>query len=228
MTFFRTFAGMIANHTNTPKEYRILALDDHPMVTEGISHLFSDYAVTTVTQSADVLALLNDGQQFHLFIIDLELPDADGFEVLATIRHHCSESAILIYTMHEEPWILARLASIDIQGVVSKAQPVAHLRQAVETIRQGGTAFDEAFMQQLQHLMGRQDKVPYMPGNAFQLSEREQQVLQCMAQGMTTQEIAAKLFLSENTVGTYRHRLMTKFDAHNVAQLIVKARWHLP
>ena len=221
MLFFHTFAGMTSNN------YRILALDDHPMVTEGISHLLGDYAVTTVSHTTHLLSLLDSGQSYHLFIIDLQLPDADGFEVLGAIRSHCPEASILIYTMHEEPWILARLASLDIQGVVSKALPVARLRQAVETIRQGGTAFDEAFTQQLKHLMDGDSRTTYMPGNAFQLSEREQQVLQFMAQGMTTQQIAAKLFLSENTVGTYRHRLMTKFDAHNVAQLIVKARFFL-
>jgi len=59
------------------------------------------------------------------------------------------------------------------------------------------------------------------------LSEREQQVLSCIARGMTSPQIAASLFLSENTVGTYRRRLMKKFDAHNVAQLVSKARGFL-
>ena len=215
-------------NTNTErKSYRILALDDHPMVTEGISHLLADYSVTTATLSSDMIRLLHSGKSYDLFIIDLELPDADGFEVLSDIRRHCPESSTLIYTMHEEPWILARLARLDIQGVVSKALPVTHLLQAVEQIRQGGTAFDEAFTQQLQQLMAGESKVTYMPGDAFQLSERESQVLQCIAKGMTTQEIATKLFISDNPVGTYRHRLMTKFDAHNVAQLISKARFFI-
>ena len=207
--------------------YKILALDDHPMVLEGITHILSDYTVATATRPARLAELLQQGSTFQLFILDLELPDADGFESLKTIRAHCPDSAVLIYTMHEEPWILARLARLDIQGVVSKAESVLRLKQAVEAIRLGGTFFDEAFARQIEQLSTRNADAPSLSGPAFQPSNREQQVLQCLAQGMTTAEISRRLFISENTVGTYRHRLMTKFDAHNVAQLVSKARWHV-
>ena len=221
--FFIIFASMI---TDNKACYKIVALDDHPMVLEGIGHILSAYRVTATTRPAEMLSLLDQGQQYDLFILDLELPDADGFDMLKVIRSHCPQSALLIYTMHSEPWVLARLASLDIQGVVSKALPVGTLRQAVETIRQGGTFFDDDFLQLMQQVSAADKQPPYLPGPAFQLSEREQQVLQYLAQGMTTAEISERLFISENTVGTYRHRLMTKFDAHNVAQLISKARWH--
>ena len=207
--------------------YSILALDDHPMVLEGISHLLDGYDVITCTETTQLLSLLDEGCKPHLFILDLEMPDADGFETVKTIRRQCPEAAILIYTMHGEPWVLTRLARLDIQGVVSKALPVSTLQQAVETIRQGGTFFDEDFLRQLHQAGTAAKQPPYMPHPAFQITEREQQVLQCIAQGMTTPEIAQHLYLSENTVGTYRRRLMTKFDAHNVAQLISKAQWNL-
>lgn len=129
--------------------------------------------------------------------------------------------------MHEEPWILARLARLDIQGVVSKALPVSRLTEAVEAIRQGGTFFDDSFTQQVEKLSTGTDKTPYQPGPAFQLSEREQQILRCLSEGLTTTEIAKKLFISENTVGTYRHRLMSRFGVHNVVQLISKAQKYL-
>ena len=207
--------------------YRILALDDHPMVLEGITRLLmanSSNAVQSTGSSTELFALIKEGHCFDLFILDLELPDVDGFEALKTIRRQCPKAAILIYTMHEEPWVLARLARLDIQGVVSKNQPVGALVEAIDTIRRGGTYFNEAFLQQLDFLRSEQPADPMKSSPAFQLSEREQQVLRCINQGMTTPEIADRLFLSTNTVGTYRHRLMTKFDAHNVAQLIAKAQ----
>lgn len=222
--FFITFANM----NQDPKQsYYILALDDHPMVLEGISHILSAYTITATTQSQEMIALLEQGKVFQLFILDLELPDADGFEALKSIRQYCPQTAILIYTMHEEPWILARLARLDIQGVVSKAQPVSRLSEAVETIRQGGTFFDESFTRQLEKLSAGTGKIPYQPGPAFQLSDREQQILQCLAEGLTTTEIANRLFISENTVGTYRHRLLSRFGVHNVVQLISKAQKYL-
>mgnify|MGYP002624535551 CR=1 FL=1 len=208
-----------------PKQsYYILALDDHPMVLEGIRHILSDYTVTATTQPQERLTLLKQGKEFQLFILDLELPDTDGFEALKSIRQHRPQAAILIYTMHDEPWILARL---DIQGVASKAQPANHLSEAVEAIRQGGIFFDESIALLLEKLSSGTDKQPYHPGSAFLLSEREQQILQCLSEGLTTTEIAKRLFISENTVGTYRHRLLSRFGVHNVVQLIVKAQKYL-
>lgn len=207
--------------------YRIMALDDHPVVAAGISHILSAYDITTTNQTQQMLHLLHQGQKFHLFILDLELPDADDFEALKCIRQHCPDCAILIYTMHEEPWIVARLASLNIQGIVSKTHAVGALLEAVESIRRGETFFDANFSTLLQQLINGNAKSPYMPGNPFQLSERESQVLRCIADGLSTPEISERLFISENTVGTYRRRLMAKFDAHNVAQLISKARKHL-
>ncbi len=212
----------------TPQSaYRILALDDHPMVLEGITHLLSANStcdVRGVTASTDLFALLDEGHCFDLFILDLELPDVDGFEALKGIRQHCPDASILIYTMHEEPWILARLVSLSIQGVVSKNRPVATLVEAVEAIRQGDTYYNDAFTRQLKSLTDDAVRTPMKSSPAFQLSERELQVLRCISQGMTTPEISGRLFLSTNTVGTYRHRLMTKFEAHNVVQLIAKAQ----
>ena len=211
--------------TNTT--YRILALDDHPMVLEGIKHMLStipDAEVQGMAESSQLISLITEGQHFDLFILDLELPDVDGFEVLKIIRQSCPEAAFLIYTMHEEPWILARLARLDIQGVVSKNRPVSTLIEAVKAIREGGTYYNDAFIQQLELLTREQPADTMKSSPAFQLSEREQQVLQCISKGMTTPEISERLFISKNTVGTYRHRLMTKFEAHNVAQLIAKAQ----
>jgi two-component system response regulator EvgA len=196
--------------------YHILALDDHPVVLEGLSHLLSAYDVTTCAQAGQLSALLKQGLRPDLFILDLELPDADGFELISNIRRHCPEAAILIYTMHEEPWVLARLANLDLQGVVGKAQPVADLPRAVETIRQGGTAFSPV-METLPSICQTAATMP-------PLSEREQQVLSCIARGMTTPQMADSLFLSENIIDTYRRRLMKKFGAHNAAQLVSKAR----
>ncbi len=210
--------------------YHILALDDHPMVLEGITHLLSatpPYHVEGTTSSKELFALLEGGNQFDLFILDLELPDANGFEVLKTIRQQCPNAAILIYTMHEEPWILARLARLSIQGVVSKNCPVGTLVEAISVIREGDTYYNEAFLRQLELLSDEKPSDKMASSPVFQLSEREQQVLQCISEGMTTSEIADRLFLSTNTIGTYRHRLMTKFDAHNVIQLISKGRKYL-
>lgn len=213
---------------NPTSSYTILVLDDHPVVLEGIKRLLSaepDMQVEGVTHSSQLFRLLEQGRRFQLFILDLELPDTDGFEAMATIRSHCPEAAILIYTMHEEPWILARLARLNIQGVVSKSSAVEELSKAVEAIRNGQNYYNETFVELLAQL--QQQGGADVSGPTFSLSDREQEVLRCISEGLTTNEIAERLFISQNTVGTYRRRLMTKLNAHNVAQLIANGRKYI-
>ena len=218
-SFFVIFAFQMQQIENVQK-YRVMALDDHPVVLEGVKHLLvstaKDVECHGVTSHHDLMALLEKGYKYELFILDLELPDSKGFEIIATIDHYCPEAAKLVYTMHEEPWIIARLAGQNIQGFVSKDSEVEKLLEAVNTIRQGGVSYNATFLQYA--------IVNGTEGHArVELSEREQQVLDYISKGMNTQQIANKLFISPNTVGTYRRRLMSKFDAHNVAQLLARS-----
>jgi DNA-binding NarL/FixJ family response regulator len=170
-----------------------------------------------------MVEVLERDNKFELFILDLELPDTDGFEAIATIRRCCPGAALLIFTMHEEPWVLAKLARLDIQGVVAKSSPVSELLQAVTAIRAGQTYYNDSFVDFLEKLQERPAS-GLISGDGFQLSERELEVLRCITRGLNTSQISEELFLSQNTVGTYRTRLMRKLDAHNVAQLIAKGR----
>ncbi|MBR5062090.1 MAG: response regulator transcription factor [Prevotella sp.] len=212
----------------TDDVYRILALDDHPVVLEGLTHLLSSLPDTTCQGFTNIGTLtdtLYSNGEYDLLILDLELPNADGFEVIKDVRKRLGQIAILIYTMHEEPWLLAKLARLDIQGVVSKNRPTSDLVDAVNTIRQGGTSFSEAFLEQLKQVQTKNDVLKSSP--PFTLPEGEMKVLQCLSKGMNTKEIAEALYLSENTVGTYRHRLMVRFGVHNVVQLLAAARKYL-
>ena len=212
---------------NFENEYRILALDDHPVVLEGVQYLLqkqSGVVCTGITTIEELLERLQKGERFHLFILDLELPDSDGFGAFSIIREQCPEASILIYTMHEEPWLLARLSHFDIQGVVSKNDDVVKLIEAVRAIRRGRTYYNEAYSEQLRILQSGVTSYPETMGDAFKLSQREYTVLELISKGLTTPEIAHRLFISTNTVGTYRRRLMIKFNVHNVAQLINKGK----
>ena len=221
-----SYICIIMDNVTTQKAYSILALDDHPVVLEGLNHLLtdnrSDIVYDGVTTSVALHNLLEQGHHYDLFILDLELPDGDGFAEIAHIRSYCPGCAILIYTMHEEPWVVARLAKLDIQGIVSKSSSVGQIAEAVEIIRGGGNFYNEAFLRKMS------DNISAMQTDAVELSHRERQVLQGICQGKTTQEMADGFFLSANTIGTYRRRLMSKFGVHNVAQLIAKAQQLLP
>lgn len=204
------------------ESYRILAVDDHPVVLEGIRLVVTrieGVQCTGLTNTTDLKqALLSE--DYDMYILDLEFPDTDGFCVINAIRDAKPESRIIIYTMHEEPWVLAKLLDLEIDGVISKCAGTEELCKAVNVVRSGGTYFNRAFLDLTKK---RKMAVP-SNGNIFELSERETEVLRYLSKGMSTNQIAETMFLSKNTIQTYRKRLMVKLKAKNVAELVMKGK----
>lgn len=196
--------------------YRILVIDDHPIVAEGIIALASQLEGVTckgATCAKDVEQLTLK-ERFDLCIIDLELPDMNGFQLISHLHSQIPECGILIYTMHEEPWIIA----ININGAVSKNASTSELRDAISTLKNGTRYFSNVFSELDKE---KQNTLPYaLP----ELSRREKEVLAYLSQGLSTSEISQLLFLSINTIQTYRKRLMEKLEAKNVAELVYKGK----
>lgn len=200
--------------------YKIFIVDDHPVVAAGIQAVVS--ALLNVRcekvhdlQDMDTLIL---SEEYNLYIIDLELPGNDGHAFINYIKEHCPHSRILVYTMHEEPWTIARLSGQGIDGAVSKNEDIEELTNAVNCIKEGKKYFSAAF-EALKHPHGM--LVVNLP--LFDLSEREKEVLYYLSQGYSTSSISEIMYLSINTIKTYRKRLLIKFNAKNVAELIYKS-----
>ena len=99
----------------------ILVVDDHPIVLEGIKKIASALEGVKCDGIMEVEQLehyFSARSPYNMYILDLEFPQADGFSVLRMLRDKAPDSRILIYTMHEEPWMLAKLIDADIDGLV--------------------------------------------------------------------------------------------------------------
>lgn len=193
----------------------ILVVDDHRIVANGIMSVLSVLNVEktdhAITAAAALRALRNSTAGYDLVIVDLELPDTSGTQLISAIRAECPQTKIVVYTMHEEVWVVRELEVLHVEGIVLKGEPPSLLLDAVDTVLSGGTYFSSRYS-------GIKDKA----GRSL-LSEREHAVLQLMAQGKTSRRIAERLFLSENTIEYHRKSLMRRFAADNVAQLILIA-----
>lgn len=202
------------------KKYKLLVVDDHPIVAEGIVALASRQE-NVVCKSADCLEELKQAasnERFDLCIIDLELPGSNGFKAVEYLHSQMPECRILIYTMHEEPWTVAQLSDVDIDGAVSKNDSIGELDTAIRQIRAGERYFSRAFAEL------KQDDPKHDIHKVPVLSKREKEVLTYLSQGLSTAQIAQMLFLSVNTVQTYRKRLLEKLEAKNVAELVCKGK----
>lgn len=204
--------------------YRILIVDDHPIVTDGVEQLLRTHMNAQYTQANNLTTLteLIVNSKFDLCICDLEFPGSKGFGLLQIIHKYLPQCPILIYTMHEEPWIISKLAESklrqSIAGAISKHDDLQELPLAVTSIRNGKEHFSQAF-----HLLSKKHRCNESQPQR-NLSEREIDVLTLLMQGLSTKEIAEYLCLSINTILTYRKRLFDKIGAKNAAELVSKCK----
>lgn len=194
----------------------ILIVDDHPIVSTGLQALIEhtgEYGKIYVTNNIASSRLLLKQEDIDIAIIDLELQDANGMELIKYIHQTHISTKILVYTMHEELWTIRQLMKEDADAIVMKGDNPQEVLIALRKIEQGKGYFSQQFMR----LINSQDT------SEISLSNREAEVLEHISNGLSTNDIAQQLNISNNTVEFHRHNLMKKLSANNMAQLVKKA-----
>lgn len=194
----------------------ILIVDDHPIVSTGLQALIEhtgEYGKIYVTNNIASSRLLLRQKDIDIAIIDLELQDANGMELFKYIHQTHINTKILVYTMHEELWTIRQLMKEDADAIVMKGDNPQEVLIALRKIEQGKGYFSQQFMR----LINSQDT------SEITLSNREAEVLEHISNGLSTNDIAQQLNISNNTVEFHRHNLMKKLSANNMAQLVKKA-----
>ena len=199
---------------------RILIVDDHSLVLEGLSHTLEKIPgigeITALTDGTSATNAIKD-KTFDIYILDLELPDMNGFELIENILKLHEQASIIVNTMHEEIWTVNRLLELGVQGIVLKSSSSVHRAKAIKCILEGKSYFCPRF----EYLAQKHTNYRKQLENKNSLpTKRELEVLQLIAAGKTTEEISERLFISINTVESYRKNLMLKLNAKNMAHLV--------
>lgn len=200
----------------------ILLIDDHALILEGIQRVLEripEVQISDTATSGKVAAELINKRDYDVYILDVNLPDISGLELAEMIRKHNKSARIIVNTMHEEVWMVNRLIRQKVDGVVLKSSDAEEIVKAVEHVLQGESYACPRFMAIRQKL--GDGLVTAHPKDVP--TKRELEVLRAVAKGYNTHEIAKELQISENTVETFRKRLMQKFCAKNAIDLVVKA-----
>lgn len=203
----------------------ILIVDDHPIVREGLAVVLSRFMGEEVEciqcDSVERLtSMLNHDIRHDLYILDLEFPKSDIFPVLGRICRQFPDSKILIYSMHDDAWILSHIDPSMIDGFVSKGESMDILLEAIKKISEGGEAFSEAFLEARGTCISS-------PDDDAVITERERQVLYYLSKGYSTNEIAEKLHISYFTAKTHRSHLAKKLHAKNAIEIVMKGKKYL-
>lgn len=205
----------------TESDIRILLVDDHDLVLQGLRRIVECSLpevrhVLTASTGQEVMQLSASGH-FDLYVLDIELPDMSGLDVIRSVRRSDPAARIIVNTMHEELWFVKDLLQARVEGILFKSVNASLITEAIRRVLQGGTYYCP-YAEHVRTLLRRSDGGP-----REELTQREMDVLKKISEGKNTQEIAAELCLSVNTIDTHRRHLLEKLEARNVADLIMTA-----
>lgn len=204
---------------------KVLIADDHPIVREGLKRLIQDEFPSAVVEEAekgqDVLDKLR-APDWDLVILDINLPDKSGLEVLKEARALREILPIIMLSVYPEEQYAVRALKAGANAYLTKNLAPYELIKAVHAVRSGQKHVSAAIAQQLIKSQGHNQ--PIMAHST--LSDRELEVLCLFASGKTSKEIGSILTISEKTVSTYRSRMLMKLQLHTTVDLIRYALDH--
>ena len=186
-------------------QIRILLADDHAVLRSGLAALLNARSdITVVGEAADGAELLTQAQQTEpdLILLDLTMPRLGGLEVLPLLRQRVPDARVLILTMHHDESYLRQALKNGAAGYVLKKAADVELIAAIQAVMRGDVYVHPSMTRALLDDMVSEDDHPW-PGEEdlwATLSDREQEVLQLVALGHTSKEIADQLALSAKTV----------------------------
>lgn len=202
------------------KRLRLLLVDDHAVVREGLRALLAgDPQFDVVGEAADGNDAVAAASRLQpdVVVMDVSLPGSNGVQATRRIKQQQPGTRVVALTVHEESGYLRSLLDAGASGYVLKRSAAAELVRALHAVGDGGTYLDPAMTGQL---VGKYTRSPHEAGPAPGLSERETEVVRLVARGYSNKEIANRLEVSVKTVETYRYRAVEKLGLRGRADLV--------
>ena len=209
---------------------RILIVDDHPIVREGLSAILSRHRDLQVcgeaATMAEALALI-DSKQPDLAIIDLSLADGSGLDLIQRIKARNVPTKMLVLSMSDESLFAERSLRAGAMGFLHKQEAREKLVAAIRQVLAGSIFVSEAVNNRILQQL-RDGNQPLQQSPISSLSDRELEIFELLGQGFTSAEIAERLHVGIKTVETYRFRIKTKLDLQSGLEVVRHAtQWVL-
>jgi DNA-binding NarL/FixJ family response regulator len=199
------------------KPIRLLLVDDHMVVRNGIRLMLSnveDIVVRGEADSAREALRLVQSQEFDVALVDIGLPDRSGIDLIRMLHDRSPGLAILVLSMYSEKIYAARAFKQGAAGYLDKHSNTAEMVAAIRKVAAGGKYVSPAMMETFAGMLGDGVEVSHAA-----LSDRELEVLKLLASGHSLTKIGENLHLSPNTVSTYRARILKKMHMESNAEL---------
>jgi DNA-binding NarL/FixJ family response regulator len=211
---------------------RVLIVDDHPAVREGLGFRIARCPDLVVCgEAADLAGALSQAEQAgpDVIVVDIALGDGNGIDLIRRLRARDPAVRTLVWSMYPESLYAERALRAGAMGYITKQEATGRIIEAIRRVLCGEVFLSEAAAGRLiRRVVGRGAEVPAAPSPEESLSDRELEVLRLLGTGLTTAESAQRLHLSVHTIDTYRQRIKGKLGLKNASELArVAAQWVL-
>ena len=200
------------------RDYKIIIADDHTLFRQGLKLILEDIDhVNVIADVANGKELIEISKELKtdLIIMDINMPQVNGIEASRILLQDNPELKILVVSMYGDEQYYNSVIENGVKGFILKDAENTELRAAVTAILNGKTYFSQELL--LKIIRNRKNS------NQISLTQRERQILELICQGLNTNEIATKLFLSERTVDNHRSNLLDKTGCRNSLSLVLYA-----
>ncbi len=196
---------------------RIVLADDHVLVRQGLKSLLEREKFQVVAEASDGQELIHLVETHHpdIAVIDISMPTLNGIDAAREIARSCPKTKVILLTQHEEEQYIYEALEARVKGYLLKSQVASDLIHAVQQVSQGGIYLSPGVSRAVVEAYRSKSERPADP-----LSGRERQVLQLIAEGRSTKDVASLLGISVKTAESHRSRLMQKLDIHETASLV--------
>lgn len=219
---------------NPAARTRVLLVDDHPVMRQGMAAIINEEPDLIVCGEADGVrtAITAAAQtQPDVALVDLSVADGDGLELIRDLKTRFPDIRSLVLSMYDETVYAERALRAGARGYIMKAEAATTVMAAIRTVLRGDTYLSPRMAARRSPAPSR-ERSERAPGTASKpaglesLSDRELQVLRCVGRGMSTREVAEELFISVKTVETHREHLKQKLGLISSGELLRYAIEH--
>ena len=203
-------------------EIELVIVDDHALFRRGLISLLADFPELTIVGEAsnglEALAIIEKSKP-DMVLLDVNMPVMDGIQTVEALRKNNSGLRILMLTISKNDADLLGAIKAGADGYLLKNSEPDELRRAIQVMATGQSVISPEVTAQVFKVV----KNSHPDSIVSPLSDRELEVLNCLARGLTTPQISSDLFISDNTVKTHIRHILEKLEASNRTEAVTKA-----
>ncbi len=205
------------------KTIRVLVVDDHQLIIDGLKSLLQDEPDIVFTGGANSMQQAIDfvtNNQVQVVLADINMPEGSGIETTRKLKAMQPDIQVLALTMHEDINMIRKMVEAGASGYILKRTNMNEVLEAIRVVAKGGKYLGRDVQEILLNNMGQPEKPAEQTENPSKLTQRESEILNLITKELRNEEIAEKLFISERTVETHRRNIFTKTKTKSIVGLI--------